>query len=143
MTISETGNKSGQDQGFTLIEVLVATVILFAGLAAVLGAYSSAVTALDRASDVLAASHVLQERAAELDLAAGPDRLGLASGSGSREEGVFRYQWSVTCRQAATAAGVEISEAVIDVRRGLQGDLHSLVTQWAPVRQPGKEETAR
>ena len=141
--ISGIGNKFSQNQGFTLIEVLVATVILFAGLAAVLGAYSSAVTALDRASDVLMATHILQERAAELDLAAGPDRRGLTAGSGLQAEGVFRYSWSVTCRPVATAAGVELSEAVIEARRDLRADRHSLVTQWAPVRLTGKEEMAR
>lgn len=138
--ISETGNKAARDLGFTLIEVLVATVILFAGLAAVLGAYSAAVTALDRATDVLAATHVLQERAAELELAAGLNRQGLAAGSGFYGEGVSRYSWAVSCRTATTAAGVELSEAVIAVRRALRTDQYSLVTHWVQVRMPGKEE---
>jgi prepilin-type N-terminal cleavage/methylation domain-containing protein len=140
--ISETGNKCGKDQGFTLIEVLVATVILFAGLAAVLGAYSSAVTALDRATDMLMATSLLQEKAADVELAAGLNRLGMTSSSGSYGSGASRYSWTVTCRPLESAAGVEISEAVIDVRRAIQAGQHSLVTQWAPVRQPGQEEMA-
>ena len=134
--ISGTGNKGKTAQGFTLIEVLVATVILFAGLAAVLGAYSSAVTALDRSTDVLAATQILQEQAAALSLAAGPDRRGLASGAGSCEGLSFRYEWSVTCQRILTPGGVSMTEAVITAgRANQQGGCHSLVSQWSPVEE--------
>ena len=60
---SRTGNSA-----FTLIEVLVASVILFAGLGAVLKAYSMAVIALDSAADILVSTAWLRDKASVLEL---------------------------------------------------------------------------
>lgn len=55
-------------KGFTLIEVLVASVILFAGLGVILKAYSLAVEALNTAEDTLAATDLLVGKAARMEL---------------------------------------------------------------------------
>lgn len=51
--------------GFTLIEVLVALVILSTGLVVVLRAYNTSLTALGRSRDVLLASRLIREQMAE------------------------------------------------------------------------------
>ena len=135
--ISGTGNETCASPGFTLIEVLVASVILFSGLVAVLGAYSSAVTALDQASDVLAATQLIEEKACEVELEAGPDRQQLFSSSGAGEAPYDRYTWDVTVRGLSTFQGAELLDVDISAGRARAATRRLLVTQWAQIiRQP-------
>jgi prepilin-type N-terminal cleavage/methylation domain-containing protein len=141
--ISVTGNKRETSAGFTLIEVLVASVILFAGLAAVLGAYSSAVTALDRAGDVLAATLILQQKASEVEWMAGTNPRGLSSAAGTSGSLPSLYDWKTDCRRLPTETGRGVTEVVIDVRRHLRTEPYSLVTRWTAFQSPERKETAR
>ena len=136
--ISGTGNKPSASLGFTLIEVLVASVILFAGLVAVLGAFGSAVTALGQAADVLAETQIIEEKACEVELEAGPDRQQLHSSSGSCVPPFERYTWDVTSRGVSTFEGAELAEVDISAGRALAPDRRLLVTQWAQI-QPAVE----
>jgi type II secretion system protein I len=54
-------------RGFTLIEVLVALVILSTGIVLVLGAFEASLSALGRSRDVLLASVMIRERMTEAD----------------------------------------------------------------------------
>lgn len=60
--------------GFTLVEVLVAAVILAAGMAAVLRGLSIAVSSLDAAEEVLTVSCFLENKLAEAELGSWPRR---------------------------------------------------------------------
>jgi prepilin-type N-terminal cleavage/methylation domain-containing protein len=133
-----TGNEREPSSGFTLIEVLVATVILFAGLAAVLGAYSSAVTAMDRAAEVLVATQLLQKKAAEVEWAVRVEPQKLNSSAGIYGTPPVRYDWGIDCQRLSLAAGGEVTEVVIDVNRQSRADHYTLTTQWAPF-QPAKD----
>ena len=129
--ISRTGNR-----GFSLIEVLVASVILFAGLGAVLRAYSMAVEALGSASDALSASDLLREKAvlAELRLMASPEPLPNQSEVASRV-GV-EYAWTLEARQQVLTPRLSFQTAALHTIRSKGGASHSLNCEWALFRDP-------
>ena len=133
---SGTGNEACASAGFTLIEVLVATVILFSGLVAVLSAFSSAVMALDQASDVLAATQLVEEKACEVELEAGPDREQLHSSSGIGVAPYARYTWDVTVRGVSTFQGAGLCNIDISAGRDKSSNRRLLVTQWAQIIRP-------
>lgn len=60
--------------GFTLVEVLVAAIILVAGMTAVLRGLSLAVDSLDAAEEVLTVSRFLENKLAEAEVGSWPRR---------------------------------------------------------------------
>jgi prepilin-type N-terminal cleavage/methylation domain-containing protein len=127
---SRTGNKA-----FTLIEVLVASVILFAGLGAVLKAYSTAVIALDSAADVLTSTAWLRDKAAVMELQ-GNDGGGLMSGSGRVQLDGRDYQWEVDARDQAITPDLKLQSVIIRITRSTSGTPHFLQAEWALFQDP-------
>jgi hypothetical protein len=121
--------------GFTLIEVLVASVILFAGLGAILRAYSMAVSALDSASDVLVTSAWLRDRAAAIELQVKAGEGALSGGGRTRLEG-REYLWEVDAREQSVTPDVKLQAAVISITRSPSGTPHFLQSEWALFRDP-------
>lgn len=122
---SRTGNNA-----FTLIEVLVASVILFAGLGAALKAYSLAVVAMESAADKLAVYQVIQEKAAELDLqvAGGGDTL--LSGDGRKKVGGYEYLWQVQATRQVLTPEVSVLRAAIEVARVNRPQVDGCMCEW-------------
>jgi type II secretion system protein I len=60
-------SRSNEHQGFTLIEVMVAVLILSTGIIVVLQGYQLALSALEAARDSLRADVVLRERMAQIE----------------------------------------------------------------------------
>lgn len=133
---SRTGNRLLGESGFTLVEVLVASVILCAGLIAVLRAFGSAVEALGYANDVLVAAQIAEAKASEVELDAGLDRSRLHSSSGVVREPNGDYSWMVTCRDVSTTAGEQLRELEISVGRLTSRGPCVLVSQWATILRP-------
>lgn len=138
MTTLRIGNsRRGAGDGFTLIEVLVTSVILFAGLGAVLKAYSLAVVALEASSDVLATSSLLGNKAADLELQMMATRgQGLSGGNGRVVVEGVEYRWEARCRQQVRSADLKIQTATLSARRALGGMSRSLECEWTVVCDP-------
>ena len=119
-----------------MIEVLVASVILFAGLGAVLKAYSSAVSALDSASDHLDSSLLLRGKMVELDVQMATGTRVLTGGGGQCLMGAAAYSWDIHCRQQAVTPDIALQSALIQVSRPKGFVPHSLECEWMLVRDP-------
>lgn len=130
MMISGTGNSREHREGFTIVEVLIATVVLAVGLGSVLTAYSLTVSALDAATDTLVEAQILSEQAAALDLSIGPDRPELRPGVRTVRVDVPGYAASIACLPLRSETGLDGTEAVLDVWRNRQSEHRGLVTQW-------------
>ena len=122
-------------RAFTLIEVLVASVILFAGLGAVLKAYSMAVAALDSAGDILVSTAWLREKVAVMELQ-GADGGGLMPGSGRVQLDGRAYQWEVDARDQAITPNLKLESALIQLTRFPAGTPHLLHAEWAVFQDP-------
>ena len=127
---SRTGNNA-----FTLIEVLVASVILFAGLGAVLKAYSMAVIALDSAADVLVSTAWLRDKAAVMELQ-GKDGGALMSGGGQTRLEGREYRWEVDAREQTITPNLKLQSATISITRSPSGAPHLLQAEWALFQDP-------
>jgi prepilin-type N-terminal cleavage/methylation domain-containing protein len=113
--------------GFTLVETLVAVLVFSVGAAAVLGAYSAGVTALDAALDSLHCDGLLREKIAELREA----QLKWSGAAFSGDTGAFRdadaaYRWQVERARTDVPAVVETR---VSVWRAGSERRHS-VTTW-------------
>lgn len=128
---SATGSNRPARQGLALVEVLVATVVLFAGLGAVLKAYSAAVAALDTATDALNSSEILRQKAADIELAALAAQQDLRSESGACEPPYARYDWRVTSRRPSDWGEIPGAAVLIEVWRPPAQERWSLTMQWA------------
>lgn len=85
----------GGTEGFTLVEVLVAVVILSVGIVAILQAFHHSLSVLGESRDCLRSSHLLAEKLSETELGA------LAGNAPESSNGEFgglnnRYRWD--CR---------------------------------------------
>ena len=81
--------KPGAEQGFTLLEAIVALVVLATALAALFGLINTDLKSLRRAEAVIASQNVMQEALEQLDL------LPLADGAtGSMRIGDLPLYWS-------------------------------------------------
>lgn len=120
--------------GFTLIEVLVATVILAAGMTAVLRGFSVAVDALDSAREVLAATDAFEDKLVELQLSAWPKREPPVrdAGTWATPAGVLAWQLQSESLMATTNATLYrlVMEAVPVGRSGR----YMMATEWLDVR---------
>ena len=127
---------SQTSRGFTLIEVLVASVILFAGLGAVLKSYSLAVVAMESAADKLAVCQVIEEKAEELDVQVSSGDA-LPAGGGRQMVGGFEYQWRVDATRQVLTPQVSVVRAEIEVVRANRSQIDSCFCEWTQFR--GKE----
>ncbi|MEI8138514.1 MAG: prepilin-type N-terminal cleavage/methylation domain-containing protein [bacterium] len=123
------------NKGFTLIEVLVAAVILFAGLGAVLKAYSLAVVAMESAADKLAIFQVMQEKTAELDFQVSGSDITQPAGEGRQKVGNYEYLWRIQSIRQVLTPQVSILRAVIEISRVNRPQGSSCVCEWAQFRE--------
>ncbi len=114
---------------FTLVEVLVAVVILSTGIVSVLHAYNASLVALGVARDRLWSTALIKEKLTELETAVadGDDPMGLSSkGWFDEPRDAFRFDVSVEDCQLPVAASEKV------------GGLHEIrVTVW----RDGEERT--
>jgi prepilin-type N-terminal cleavage/methylation domain-containing protein len=126
----------GKASGFTLIEVLVTVVILSIGLTVILRAYSSYVSALEHASDVLISQLLIDEALDDV-------RFGLQSRQGlvAQHTEVDRLQSGITytvetiVSPAQNADHDSFFDVHIRVQRQNDPEIHEVSTL---VRQPGQ-----
>lgn len=79
-------------KGFTLVEVLIVTVILAVGIVGVLGAYITSLNALRAGRETIEAVCILKERIAEVEQQAMEDKgIPLGTSGGMHEN----FEWSV------------------------------------------------
>jgi type II secretion system protein I len=126
--------------GFTLIEVLVALVVLSTGIVAVLRALDTATVALGEARDSLQATLLMEKKLAEASAAAAAERAELSAGSFSESflGAPWRGAWDV---EAGLPGGVRVvseSNALVRVRISVSragGAVHSRETYlWESTR---------
>ena len=92
--------------GFTLIEVLVATLIVFVAVAAVLRVFVTALTILDEAAAGTQSSWLLQEKLAEAVAQVHDGRTLPASSSGVASMAGRDFRWQMTVAPASLPSGV-------------------------------------
>lgn len=116
MTISPTGRSDGR-QGLALVEVLVAVVLLFAGITAILRVYGMAVSALDAADATVASTLAAQQQLDAVPLVSAGN--GPSEGSGEAPEAVRGY----VCRVATRTVGGGAEGALVEyeIRAGRIG----------------------
>ncbi len=92
-------SKRKAQEGMTLVEVLLAVVILSVGIAGVLQAYAVAVTTLETGQDYVDAIQLLKAKMAEIEQKAIEEKgLSVGLSQGEFEEGLGDYQWEWEAR---------------------------------------------
>ena len=119
-TCSQFDNEGGQknrsiaEKGFTLLEVMIALVIVATVLVTLLGLQARTINIGDRQQNITQATMLAQERMSDIEIA----------GSGGRDDdGVFdapfdRYRWQVRYQPTPLAA---VEEVTVTVRWGTEG----------------------
>ena len=95
---------TGPADGFTLVEVLVAMVILATGIVLVLRAFETSLTALAEARDALQSTLLIRNKIAEVEAEALGDASLSSAGGGFSEEYGYSGSVSVTAVDGATLA---------------------------------------
>ena len=130
---SRTGNRVGAAAvGFTLVEVCVAVFILSAGVVAVVQACASAVTALDAASDTLAATEVLTRCRESLEL----ERRDGTPITSTYRSGAIRvadrdFRWDGRVAPGAALDGARTWDVTFTAGRAGTNRRYALATRWA------------
>ncbi len=113
--MSRIGNNGplSPEKGVTLVEILLAVVILSIGIAGVLRAYAVAVTALETGQDYIDAIQLLKGKMAEIEQEIIEEK-GLSTGLSHGEfEGEFKdYQWERETRPSSVEGLLELKLAV-------------------------------
>lgn len=129
--MSPTGNRNAAAQsGFTLIEVLVTVVVLFAGVALVLGCFRQAVTVLDAATRTARADLVLREKMTEAELPMAGERMSDRSG-GQCDEPLSGCLWERRSETVLSQGSFQLRRIVVTVRDRQSADRHTLVSEYA------------
>lgn len=130
----------GTERGFTLVELLVAAVLLATGLAATAAAFSAATRAQAAARRVDTAARLAEAKMAEIEAAG----IGPGSGEGSFEElaeaqpedaqalAAYNYRWEITEGEAQGLVRAEVS--VWD-----RDEQHPLITLVSYFPAPGEQ----
>jgi prepilin-type N-terminal cleavage/methylation domain-containing protein len=95
-------------RGFTLIEVLIALVILSTGIVLVLQAFQTSMVALSESRDAVGASLLREQRLAVGAAAARDGEAPRAVDSGRFESRYSRFSWEVTSGQIPTTLSVAL-----------------------------------
>ena len=104
--------------GLTLVEVLVAVVILSFGIVAVLVAFQQTLSALGTARDAVYAGLLLREKMAEIDLHIVEERdLPVLASEDTFPEPHTAFRWTLTEREIESGDRMSLHEIVLTVRR--------------------------
>lgn len=97
MSYGQSSKRKAQE-GMTLVEILLAVVILSVGIAGVLQAYAVAVTTLETGQDYIDAIQLLKAKMAEIEQKAIEEKglsVGLAQGEFEEGPGDYQWEWEV------------------------------------------------
>jgi type II secretion system protein I len=106
--------ETASSDAFTLIEVLVAVVVLSVGIVAVLQAFQNAVAALDASRERFTADRIIEDRIGDVrEEAAASGGIRTGTRSGRSEEPGGRYAWTATVRLIKELPEIRIGERVV------------------------------
>ena len=134
MTTSSTGNNQPGRGAFTLIEVLVTVVILFAGVAVVLRCYAGAIRGLDAAERTVKADQYMGLRMAEAELSALQGDVPGSDG-GACAAPLGGYAWDRRAAATSLTHSDKLAEVVVTLRDSKSSDQHAIASEFI-VRQP-------
>ena len=109
--------------GFTLVEILVAAVIMSAGMIAILQGFSVAVNGLDAAREVMVVSDCFEDKLVGLQLSSWPKREPPMQDGGTWTTPAGLLDWQLH-------SGTLLSST--------NATLHSVVLEAVPVGRPGR-----
>ncbi|NIQ92962.1 MAG: type II secretion system minor pseudopilin GspI [Desulfuromonadales bacterium] len=112
-------NRSSEEQGFTLLEVMVALAIVATVLVSLLGLQARTISIGDRQQKITRATMLAQERMAEIEIAGGDNRYD----EGSFDEPFELYRWQVTYNPTPLASVREVSVTVAWGEQGSNEDV--------------------
>ena len=120
--------------GFTLVEVLVATVILSAGMLAVLQGFSVAVHGLDSTREVLAFSDVFEDKMAEMELSTWPKREPPARDGGAWVTPAGLMTWQLRSEPLITKTNATLYRVVLEAAPVGRPGKYIVATEWLNVQ---------
>ncbi len=121
---SATGRVHDNSRGFSLIEVLVAIVVLSTGIVAVLYSFDTAVSALAASRDVMRSNLLLQQKLDEISWRGLPHAdVGEFSGTDSE------FYWKITAAPSHASLRPGLNDITVSVSRGEDGPRQVLVTR--------------
>lgn len=121
--------------GFTLVEVLVASVILAAGLIAVLQGFSVAVNGLDTTREVLAVSDCVEEKLTELEIASWPRREPPPREGGLWQTEAGSLTWQLHSDVLMSSTNATLHRIVLDTVPVGQSRRYVVATEWLTMRE--------
>jgi prepilin-type N-terminal cleavage/methylation domain-containing protein len=122
-------------QGFTLVEVLVASVILVAGMVAVLRGFSVAVDAIDSSREVLEVSDFFDNKLAELEIATWPQRDPPVADSGVWESSMGSIAWRFHSNPVTIASNATLHRLYLEAIPMGRVTQYGIATEWLSVRR--------
>ena len=129
MTTSSIGSRRFAQCAFTLIEVLVTVVILFAGVAVVLRCYAGAIRGLDAAERTVKADQFMGQRMAEAELLA-------AQGQVPRTDGGWcpaprdGYTWQQRVSVVPLVQSGSVAQVVVTLSSSKVPDRHVISSEF-------------
>ncbi len=136
---------SARSTGFTLIEVLIAVVILSTGIVMVLRAFDTALVALHDSRDTLRAALIVRNRLADVRLAAATGEAELAAVEGRFiADDDYRGRVQIETERDGPGAGTDdagtLHRVTVTVWHEETAFLHTVETYaWTPPRQTEEE----
>jgi prepilin-type N-terminal cleavage/methylation domain-containing protein len=137
---------SARRSGFTLIEVLIAVVILSTGIVMVLRAFDTALVALHDSRDTVRAALITRNRLADIRLAAAAGDAELAAlGGRFIADDDYRGRIQIEAEREGLPAGTgdagALHRVTLTVWHEETGFLHTIVTYvWTPPEPDAEEE---
>jgi len=104
--------RTGSKQGFTLIEIMFAVVILSFGLVLVLRSFATTLEGMKRSENVKAASYLLEEKMEEVKEKAKEEE-GISRGTASGEFDSTDCKWSLSVKQSDVDE--DLNEAELEI----------------------------
>ena len=112
-------NRSTGQQGFTLLEVMIALAIVATVLIALIGLQGRTIRLADRQQTITEATLLAQERMTEIEIAAARGE-SLREGTGSFDDPFTDYRWQVRFEPTPLTS---VRMVTVDVGRGEQTDV--------------------
>jgi Tfp pilus assembly protein PilV len=120
--------------GFTLVEALVASAILAAGMIAVLQGYGVAVMALDTSREVMAVTEKLEETLAGWELSAWPRRQPPARDGGTWATPAGAMEWQGRGDEVMATTNSTLYRVTLESAPDGGAVRYGMVTEWLDVR---------